>query len=237
MTFLRIIYSAVFLCLLLFHPYRSSAEIQNLPFRRISPAGGFTLSPVLEIAEDQQGFIWFITREKLYQYNSQDFTSFEPKYQPGVSHTNNYITSMLVDRSNAIWLGTNVGISRFNKNSWQIEALKLVDKEIPDKLLFPTSMKQNNRGEIWMVESGYLALLDSASRELKYVVVNNLRIQVNAFCFDDQDNIYAANNSGELFSVNTRTLIAAKLDVDISPAKLYGIHLINNMIWISMDLY
>lgn len=235
MTFLRIFYSAVFLCLLMFQLYASSAENQNLPFRRISPAGGFTLSPVLEIAEDQQGFIWFITREKLYQYNSQDFTSFELKYQSGVSHTNSYMTSMLIDRSNAIWIGTNVGVTRFNKNAWQIEGVKLLDKEMPEKLLFPTSMKQNNRGEIWMVESSYLAILDSASREMKYVEVNNMRIHVNAFCFDDQDNIYAANNSGEMFSINTRTFVATKMAVDISPAKLFGIYLINNMIWISMD--
>ncbi len=223
------------MCLLMFWPSGSKAETQDLPFRRISPAGGFTLSPVLEIAEDRQGFIWFSTREKLYQYNSQDFISFEPKYQTGVSHTSNFITSLLIDRSNAIWLGTNVGVYCFNKNSWQIEAVKLVDKEVPDKLLFPTSMKQNNRGEIWMVESGYLALLDSASREMKYVVVNNLRLQANAFCFDDQDNIYAANNSGELYSINTRTFTVTKFAVDISPAKLFGIFLINNMIWVSMD--
>jgi ligand-binding sensor domain-containing protein len=98
----------------MFQPSKSPGEIQNLPFRRISPAGGFTLSPVIEIAQDKQGFIWFITREKLYQYNSQDFISFEPKYQTGISHTNNYISSMLIDLSNSIWVGTNAGLTLFN---------------------------------------------------------------------------------------------------------------------------
>jgi hypothetical protein len=79
----RLSFIALLLVLLFSRPISSNAEIQNLPFRRISPAGGFTLSPVIEIAEDKQGFIWFVTREKLYQYNSQDFISFEPIYPAG----------------------------------------------------------------------------------------------------------------------------------------------------------
>jgi signal transduction histidine kinase/DNA-binding response OmpR family regulator/ligand-binding sensor domain-containing protein len=235
MNFLRPFYPVAFLLLLIFQPDRSSAEIQDLPFRRISPAGGFTLSPVLEIAEDQHGFIWFITKEKLYQYNSQDFTSFEPKYTAAVSHTNNFLSCLLVDRSNSIWIGTNIGLTKFNKNTWQIDAVKLQDREMPEKLLYPMSIKQNRRGEIWMVESNNLALIDSASNDVKYVTLNNLRIHVNAFCFDDQDNIYAANNSGELFSLNTRTFVTTKMAVDLSPAKLFGIYLINNILWITMD--
>ncbi len=235
MSFPGMLYRVVFLCLLVCQAFISNSEIQNLPFRRISPAGGFTLSPVLDLAEDKQGFIWFITREKLYQYNSQDFTSFEPKYQSAVSHTNNYLTCLLIDRSNSIWIGTNIGVTKFNKNNWQIDAVKLLDKEMPEKSLFPTNLKQNKRGEIWMVESNNLASIDSVSKEVKYIAMNNLRIHVNAFCFDDQDNIYAANNAGELFSINTQTFVATKMPIDISPAKLFGIYLINNILWISMD--
>ncbi len=220
--------------LFLFCPLSSQAESGELPFRRISPAGGFTLSPVIEIAQDREGFIWFITREKLYQYNSQDFISFEPKYQSGISHTNNYISSMLIDRSNAIWVGTNAGAAKFNKHAWKMEAVRLTDREMPNKVLFPTDMRQNQKGEIWMVESNYLALLDSITLEMKYVKRNGVRIRVNAFCFD-QDNIYAVNSLGEMFLVNTGTLEAVKLAVDMSPVKIFGIYLINNILWISTD--
>ena len=220
--------------LFLICPLHSRAENGELPFRRISPAGGFTLSPVIEIAQDKEGFIWFITREKLYQYNSQDFISFEPKYQSGISHTNNYVTSMLIDRSNSIWVGTNAGAAKFNKHDWKMEAIRLIDKEMPDKVLFPTDIRQNKKGEIWMIESNYLALVDTVSLELKYVQRNNLRIRVNAFCFD-QDHIYAVNSSGEMYEVNTGTLETKKLSVDLSPVKIFGIYLIDNVLWISTD--
>lgn len=237
MHLLRTIFPGLVWCLLMFHPSKSQGEIQNLPFRRISPAGGFTLSPIIEIAQDKQGFIWFITREKLYQYNSQDFTNFEPKYQTGISHTNNYISSMLIDRSNSIWVGTNAGLTLFNKHSWQLDAVNIKDKEMPEKVLFPTDIKQNQRGEIWMVESTNLALLDSASMELKYVKSVNGRLNVIAFCFDQQDHIYAVNNSGEMYSVDTRTFVVTKLKVDLSPTKIFGIYFINNILWVSTDGY
>ncbi|MEI6275087.1 MAG: two-component regulator propeller domain-containing protein [Prolixibacteraceae bacterium] len=237
MTFLRQLIRSFLFFLLLFKSYGSIAVNQNLPFRRISPEGGFTLSPVVELAQDKQGFVWFVTREKLYQFNSQDFISFEPKYQPGVSHTNNYITSLLIDRANSIWVGTNAGISKFNNHTWQLDAVKIADRETPGKVLYPTDIKQNSKGEIWMVESNFLARLDSSKMELVYVRNGNGRLNVNAFCFDDQDHIYAANSLGELYAVNANTLIAAPLNMDLSPIKIFGIYLINKILWISTDGY
>jgi signal transduction histidine kinase/DNA-binding response OmpR family regulator/ligand-binding sensor domain-containing protein len=233
----RIFFIALISVLIFLKPFPSKGEIQNLPFRRISPAGGFTLSPVIEIAEDKQGFIWFVTREKLYQYNSQDFINFEPKYQAGVPHTNNYVTSMLIDRSNTIWVGTNTGVCIFNKHKWQMDAVRIIDREIPQKIIFPTNIKQNEKGEIWMIESNNLALMDSASRELKFVRSKRGRLTVNAFCFDQSNNIYAANHAGDLYHINTKTFEATKINVNLSPIKLFGIYLINNILWVTTDGY
>jgi signal transduction histidine kinase/DNA-binding response OmpR family regulator/ligand-binding sensor domain-containing protein len=214
-----------------------NAEMANLPFRRISPAGGFTLNPVIKISQDKQGFIWFITREKLYQYNSQDFLSFEPKYQPGISYTINYITSMLIDRTNAIWVGTNAGMAKFNGKSWRLDAVKLTDNELPDRPLFIADIKQNAKGEIWMIVNTTLAMLDTIRMELKFASTTQGRIGVNAFCIDPAGYIYTANNQGEMFAINTSTMDVVKLNVDISPTKISGIFLINNMLWISTDGY
>ena len=227
----RFSFLALLFVLLFSRPIPVNAEIQNLPFRRISPSGGFTLSPVIEISEDKQGFIWFMTREKLYHYNSQDFISFEPKYQAGVPHTNNYVTSMLIDRSNTIWVGTNTGACIFNKHKWQMDAVRIIDRELPQRIIFPTNIKQNERGEIWMIESNNLALLDSASRELKFVRTNYGRLTVNAFCFDLSDNIFAANNLGDLYYIDSKTLKATRINVNLAPIKLFGIYLINNICW------
>ncbi len=235
MLFQRILSICFIGILLISQPNLSKADIQNLPFRRISPAGGFTLSPVIRISQDKQGFIWFATRERLYQYNSQDYNSFEPKYQSGVTNTNNYITSMLIDRSSTIWVGTNAGFSKFNKNTWQLDTVRLIDREMPKRILYPTDIKQNQKGEIWTMESQNLAKLDSATMELKYVKSNDRRLIINTFCFDQKDHIYAANNSGELYMINAQTLEATKLNVDLSPLKLFGIYLINNTLWISTD--
>jgi len=231
----RILIALLAAWVLFFQPLHARAENHTLPFRRISPEGGFTLSPVVQIAQDKQGFIWFVTREKLFQYNSRDFITFEPVYQTGISHTNNYITSMLIDHSNNIWVGTNTGVTKFNKHTWQLEVAKVTDKEMPGKTIFPTDIRQNTKGEIWMIESNYLALFDTMAMELRYIKMDNVRIRANVLCFDDQDHIYAANNQGEMFRVNSATLEATKLEVDISPVKLFGIYLINNILWVSTD--
>ncbi len=144
---------------------------------------------------------------------------------------------MLLDRSNIIWIGTNSGLNQLNTKSWQLEPMKFTDREMPNRILFPTEIKQNSRGEIWMVENNFLSLLDSAKREMKYVTLNKIRININAFCFDKQNHIIAVNNQGEMYFVNTRTFEARKYNVDLSPTKIFGIYLINNILWISTDGY
>lgn len=213
------------------------AKDTGFPVRRISPAGGFTLAPVLKITQDKHGFIWFITREKLYQYNSQDFISFNPRFQAGISHTNNYIISMLIDRNNTIWVGTNTGMTLFNYATGQLEIVDLFDKELPGRALNISDIKQNTQGQIWILENMGLARLDSITKEINYVKLNQSRLIANAFCFDDNGNIYAANNQGELFHIDIKTFVARKIEVDISPIKLHGIYFINNTIWITSDGY
>lgn len=213
------------------------AESQSLPIRRISPSGGFTLGPVVKIAQDKHGFIWFITREKLYQHNTQDFISFNPKFQGGISHTNNNINSLLIDRSNTIWVATNAGLTIFNYHLWQLETVNLIDNELPDRILNISDIKQNKKGEIWILEGACLARIDSASKEINYIKVNHSRININAFSFDSEDNIYAANNMGELFYIESQSLRVTKLNVDLSPTKLHGIFLIGNILWITSDGY
>ena len=211
------------------------AESQTFPIRRISPSGGFTLGPVVKIAQDKHGFIWFITREKLYQHNSQDFISFNPKFQGGISHTNNNINSLLIDRSNTIWVGTNAGLTVFNYHLWQLETVNLIDNELPGRTLNITEIKQNKKGEIWILEGACLARIDSASKEINYIKANNSRIIIHAFSFDSQDNIYAANNLGELYYIESQSLQVTKLNADLSPIKLHGIFFIGNILWITSD--
>jgi signal transduction histidine kinase/ligand-binding sensor domain-containing protein/AraC-like DNA-binding protein len=211
--------------------------MHHLPFRRISPAGGFTLNPVVKIAQDHQGFIWFVTREKLYQYNSQDFIGFDPKYQHGSANTNNYITSMLIDRSNSIWVGTNAGLTRFNGATWQLDPVKLTDKEMPERVLFISDIKQSKNGETWMIVNNTLARLDTAAMELQFVRSGNNRISVNAFCLEVEGIVYAVNNLGEMYRIDNVSLEATKFGVNLSPTKISGIYLIEDKLWVSTDGY
>lgn len=224
-------------CLLWGGVASQAAEIQKLPIRRISPAGGFTLAPVLKISQDRYGFIWFITREKLYQYNSQDFATYNPKFQAGISHTNNYINSLLIDRNNTIWVGTNTGLNRFNYHAAQLETVNLTDKEFPDRILNIVDLKQNRQGQIWMIDGASLATFDPASLEISYIRRNQTRLQVNAFCIDQQGNIYAANNLGEMYHINTQSRQIEKLAFNISTVKLHGLFLIDDTLWITTDGY
>ncbi len=206
-----------------------------LAFQRVSPPGGFTLVPVLKISQDKRGFIWFITREKLYQFNTQDFISFDPIFQSGVSHTNNSITSLLIDQNDRIWIGTNAGIAQFKQQSGQLETKKLTDPEMPERILGITDMKQDKNGKIWITEGSALGQLDTVKMEMNYVRLNGARINVGAFCFADKDQIYAANSDGEIFSIDIGSMQAAKLSFRFPPLKLHGIFLIDNVIWITSD--
>lgn len=90
----------------------------NIRFERISNEQGLSMSAVLSIAQDRQGFLWIATQDGLNRYDGYTFKIFKHNPDDPGSLSANWITALLVDSNGILWAGTRGGgLNEFDSNS------------------------------------------------------------------------------------------------------------------------
>ena len=79
----------------------------------LSVSEGVASPTVNDIIQDSYGILWIATSNGLQKYDGYSFNTF--KYVPGVSSSlqDNYIWNLMEDPDHNIWVGTNLGVSKY----------------------------------------------------------------------------------------------------------------------------
>jgi signal transduction histidine kinase/ligand-binding sensor domain-containing protein len=89
------------------HPYAN--------FEHLSIADGLSQSTISCMLQDNEGYIWFGTRDGLNRFDGMEFTIYRHNPSANDSISDNYITSIFEDEHNIIWIGTfDGGLNRYN---------------------------------------------------------------------------------------------------------------------------
>ena len=81
-------------------------------------------SVVVNVLQDQMGFLWFATQDGLNRYDGYDFTVFKHSNSDSNSISDNYATFLMQDKAGVIWVGTNGGgLNKFDARSEKFTAL------------------------------------------------------------------------------------------------------------------
>jgi signal transduction histidine kinase/ligand-binding sensor domain-containing protein/CheY-like chemotaxis protein len=94
---------------------------RNLRFESLSLEQGLSQSVVVDILQDQQGFLWFATQDGLNRYDGYEFRIFKFDRDDPFSLSDNFITSLDIDSAGCLWIGTSNGLNRFDPAKGQFE--------------------------------------------------------------------------------------------------------------------
>ena len=88
---------------------------KDLRFTRLSTDEGLSQTKVSQVAQDDQGFMWFATQYGLNRYDGNNFKLFvhDPGNPNSLSGGN--ITSLFKDRDGALWVGCDQFLNKFNR--------------------------------------------------------------------------------------------------------------------------
>src|SRR5690606_32463163 len=101
-------YTCVFFLLLLIQATKGS----DIRFRKITSSQGLSHNTVYAITQDEQGFMWFGTREGLNRFDCRHVRSYYIDAAPPGTSTNQ-INALLSHQKN-IYVGTNHGLYRYD---------------------------------------------------------------------------------------------------------------------------
>lgn len=98
--------------------FHTHAQLEKLDYEQLLLGETANQNTVMAILQDQQGFMWFGTREGLYRYDGYQLRTFKHEYGNPNSITNNEIRNLMEDSKGNIWITTVYGgINVYNPKS------------------------------------------------------------------------------------------------------------------------
>ncbi len=82
------------------------AWAQNSYWHSITIADGLSQGMIYEMVQDQQGFLWFATKDGLNRYDGYNFKVFTQDPYNEFSISGNTCTALLCDKKGRLWIGT-----------------------------------------------------------------------------------------------------------------------------------
>jgi PAS domain S-box-containing protein len=98
-------------------PVILTAQEPTIRFKQISIVQGLSVSTVLSILQDEQGFMWIGTEKGLNKFDGYSFFIYKADPEKPYSLSNSNINNMLIDKAGNFWIGTKEGLNLFDRNS------------------------------------------------------------------------------------------------------------------------
>lgn len=112
-------YRILFLIALLLGYFQPAQSQQRQPpgmvFNKVYPAEGKTFEHVTGMVQDQQGYMWFVSKKGLFKYDGYRMISYKNNPLNSNSVGSNLLESICTDSDGMIWIGTlGAGLDRFD---------------------------------------------------------------------------------------------------------------------------
>jgi len=138
----------VILILFLFLQLGTGAQ-QNPRFELLTTNDGLAQGMIYDIIQDQEGFIWFATKDGLNRYDGYEFKAYTNDPSDPWSISGNTIVDLFEDSKGRIWASAdNAGINIYDKSTGRFHHIEHNPQD-------PTSLSGNNVTSITEDTSGY----------------------------------------------------------------------------------
>lgn len=130
-----------------------AAQGNNIEFEHLNVEDGLPSNFTSSVVQDDQGFIWFATKNGLAKYDGAEFTIY--KYDPDNSNSlsNNYTWFLIKDRNGNLWITTfGGGLNKFDPKTETFTRYQH-DPNNPSSLTSDNiqSVYEDKTGVIWVI--------------------------------------------------------------------------------------
>ena len=123
------------------------AEKQDITFTHFSVNEGLSHGTVLSCCQDSLGHLWFATNDGLNRYDGYEFHVYRNDETDIESIASNIIKVVYCSRKGEIWIGTEIGLSKYNPETDSFLNFPTEDKDV-------TGIAEIENGEKLMVAVG-----------------------------------------------------------------------------------
>ena len=140
----------------------------DIRFSRLSTARGLSQTRVLQIVEDNQGFIWFGTQYGLDRFDGYEYKVFahDPARENSLSCV--YIHSLFKDRSGTLWVGCDSFLDRFDSVTETFTHYQIAPSAPGQIVNAVDRISQDRASLLWLATGKGLFRLNPETGEIKH---------------------------------------------------------------------
>jgi ligand-binding sensor domain-containing protein/two-component sensor histidine kinase len=174
--------------LLCIAPLAFGQNVENLRIEKVQDEG--LSSDLIEcISQDNNGFLWFGTREGLFRYDGYNFKSFKNLTGDSTSLINNVVYAICPDKKK-LWIGTLGGLSCMDINTQAI-------KNFPaNESLQVSAILQKNDSVVWVGTTTGLFQFNKTKHQWKRIEALGKNVAISSICDDRKDHLYITMQNG-----------------------------------------
>jgi len=152
----------VFFLIITIHSLRA----QDYYFKHYQVENGLSNNTVLTSLQDEDGFMWFGTKDGLNRFDGYRFKTYRGNSDPIHSLGSNYIQS-LNEYKGIIWVGTDKGLYKYDKKS---DRFSILNEAINDRI---AAIEHDEHGNIWFISGNILYKYSTVKNETTTFNPNN----------------------------------------------------------------
>lgn len=146
------------------------SQSKVLRFDHLSVKQGLSQGNILDIHQDELGFIWIGTEDGLNLYDGYQFTIFRNDPKDTFSISNNNIYCIAEDKNGNLWVGTQTGLNFYNKKLNKFERFMHGSDEqtLSNNTIY--SIFFDSKNNLWVGTANGLNLYNSVTKTFKRFV-------------------------------------------------------------------
>ena len=203
----------------------------NYSFKHFNINNGLSQNTVFSIFQDNQGFMWFGTKDGLNRFDGSSFKIF--RFSPNGSLRDNSFHRILQDQFNQIWVGTEDGVYIYNPNNEKFIRFDTLAQngEIINGVV--SDMIMDTDGDIWMcIEDKGVYHYSFSNKKLNFfdIQVRPEGMKMISICQGNDGDIWVFPYSRPILRINKKTQQISEFNLDDDESLFYSMGVVTSVL-------
>ncbi|MDN3588535.1 two-component regulator propeller domain-containing protein [Pedobacter aquatilis] len=166
-------------------------------FRHYQVENGLSNNTVFCSAQDENGFMWFGTKDGLNRFDGYQFKTYRYDIEQPGSLGNDLVYDLHKDAEHNLWVGTNKGVYQYIPQKEQFRIIKGTEN------LRINDLNSDKEGNLWIISLFKIYLYNSKQKKL-YAFGKNAAFDANAVSIMNDGSIWISTMQGTIEEYNPK---------------------------------